>query len=127
MQVNKINNMAFSSLHIKRNNTNKVVLEKCLKLNPEATKEALDDINRESGDEDVYMYSGMCDGSNVDLVFTDKKMNIIAARRIGIGNPDHFRIAINRLVFQFTDAICRPKALEPTGNEEVSEILNQYV
>lgn len=56
MHINNINNnVSFSKLHIPSTKANKIALEKFLKTSPETLKEALADIDRESGEDHVYL------------------------------------------------------------------------
>jgi len=126
MQVNSINSVNFGNLHIKPTVTNRLTIERFLSKNAEATNEMFEDINRESGDEDVYFYSGNFDSGNIEIAIADKEGNLYAAKRIGLGSPENFQRSLEKFTHKFTRMTMEEKPSKPAKNKEVSAILNKY-
>lgn len=127
MQINNINNVNFSGLHINPTLSNRIAVEKFLSKNPEATKELFSEIDRESGDSDVYFNSSFYDSGNIDVSISDKGGRLYTVKRIGLGSPENLQRSFEKLVNVFTRITMVPKPEKPAENKEVSEILNKYV
>ncbi len=126
MQTNGINNVNFGNLHIKPTVTNRLTVERFLSKNAEATNEMFDNINRESGNEDVYFYSSNFDSGNIEIAITDREGNIYTAKRVGLGSPENFQRSVEKFTHNFIRTTMEPKPSRPAKNKEVSAILNRY-
>ena len=126
MQINSVNSVNFGTLHIKPTVTNKLTIERFLEKNPEALKELFSEIDRESGDEDVYFHTSDFDSGNIDISVTDKKGNVYSTKSVGLGSPENIQRSFEKFVNRFTRRILMPKPEAPAENESVDKILNKY-
>ncbi len=128
MQINNVNsNTNFGNLHIKPTATNKLALERFYAKAPEATVEFLSEIDRESGDKDVYLCTSDFDSGNIDVAVIDGKGKLYAAKSVGLGSPENIQRSFVKFVDRFTRRTLLPKPEKPAENENISEILNKYV
>ena len=128
MQINPVNsnNTSFGTLHIRPTATNKLALEKFYAKAPEAPAELLSEIDRESGNEDVYLSTSVFDGGNIDVAVIDKKGNLCAAKSVGLGSPENIKRSFEKFISRFTRRTLMPKPEMPKENKDVSAFLEQY-
>lgn len=129
MHINNINNnVSFSKLHIPSTKADKIALEKFLKTSPETLKEALADIDRESGEDHVYLKTGFeYNTGAIPVVIAGKGDNILASRRINASQPEHMKTGFEKFVDAYITTTILGNPSKPKPNEEVDAIINKYV
>ncbi|MCX4274770.1 MAG: hypothetical protein OSJ27_03185 [Candidatus Gastranaerophilales bacterium] len=128
MHINSVNanNTNFGTLHIKPTVTNKLAIEKFLVKNPEALKEFFSEIDRESGDKDVYLHSGNFDSGNIDIAILDKAGNLYGVKSIGLGSPENIQRSFEKFINSFTRKTLLKEPEKPAENKDMNKILNTY-
>lgn len=128
MRINNINNnVGFSKLHIPPTKANKIALEKFLETSPETLKEALADLNRESGEDHIYLKAGYeYNTGAIPVIIAGKGDNILASRRINSSQAEHMKTGFEKFVDSYITTTIMDKPAKPKTNEKVTAIIDQY-